>query len=40
MITTKKNISKKKYRSKNENSFIAYVCSETIERGKTKNRGK
>ena len=40
MMTIKTNISVKKYRSKNENSFIAYVCSETIERGKTKNRGK
>ena len=40
MITAKTNISVKKYRSKNENSFIAYVCNETIERGKTKNRGK
>ena len=40
MMATKRNISMKKYKSKNENSFIAYVCSETIERGKTKNRGK
>ena len=40
MITTKKNISMKKYGSNNENSYIAYVWIETIEKGKTKNKGK